>query len=105
MSEPRVVLVTGSTDGIGRAAARELAARGMRVIVHGRSRVKVDQALEALRADLPGAALDGVAFDIGTIAGVARGLSQLAELAIPLHVLVNNAGVFATERTVTEDGV
>ena len=105
MSEPRVVLVTGSTDGIGRAAARELASRGMRVIVHGRSRAKVDQALEALRAELPGAALDGVAFDVGTLAGVRRGVAQLAELTPKLHVLVNNAGVFATERALTADGV
>ena len=37
----RVVLITGSTDGIGRAAARQLAAAGAHVIVHGRSKPKV----------------------------------------------------------------
>ena len=51
----RVVLVTGSTDGIGRQVARTLAAAGMHVIVHGRSKPKVEAALTALREELPGA--------------------------------------------------
>jgi NAD(P)-dependent dehydrogenase (short-subunit alcohol dehydrogenase family) len=101
----RVVLITGSTDGIGRAAARVLAAAGMHVIVHGRSKVKVDAALATLRDELPGASgmIEGVAFDLSTLAGVRRGAAAVLELAPELHVLVNNAGVFATERVVTAD--
>jgi NAD(P)-dependent dehydrogenase (short-subunit alcohol dehydrogenase family) len=101
----RVVLVTGSTDGIGRQAARQLAAGGMTVIVHGRSKTKVDLALTQLRDELPGATFEGVAFDLGTLAGVRRGAAAILALAPELHVLVNNAGVFATERVVNEDGV
>lgn len=101
----RVVLVTGSTDGIGRQTARQLAAAGMKVIVHGRSKTKVDVALAALRDELPGAQLDGVSFDVGTLAGVRRGAEQVLELAPKLHVLVNNAGIFATERVLTSDGL
>jgi NAD(P)-dependent dehydrogenase (short-subunit alcohol dehydrogenase family) len=101
----RVALVTGSTDGIGRQTARQLAARGLRVIVHGRSKTKVDKALAELREELPGAELDGVAFDVGTLAGVRRGVEALLALAPQLHVLVNNAGIFASERVLTEDGV
>ena len=104
MSE-RVVLVTGSTDGIGRQTARQLAANGMKVIVHGRSKPKVDAALAALRDELPGANLDGVAFDIGTIAGVRRGAEAELKLADKLHVLVNNAGIFSSERVLNGDGV
>ena len=101
----RVVLVTGSTDGIGRQAARQLAARGLKVIVHGRSKTKVDAALADLRGELPGAELSGVSFDLGTVAGVRRGAQAVLEAAPELHVLVNNAGIFATERVVNEDGV
>jgi NAD(P)-dependent dehydrogenase (short-subunit alcohol dehydrogenase family) len=99
----RVVLVTGSTDGIGRQVARQLAAAGARVIVHGRSKAKVDATLEALRGELPGASLDGVAFDLGRLAEVRRGFEQLAKLGVT--VLVNNAGVFSDERVVTSDGI
>src|SRR5580693_7545190 len=101
----RVVLVTGSTDGIGRQVIRELAARGVRTIVHGRSKAKVDKTLEQLRAELPGAELDGVAFDIGRLAEVRRGAAAILERVPELHVLVNNAGIFANERVVTEDGL
>jgi len=101
----RVVLVTGSTDGIGRALARQLAAGGMRVIVHGRSKTKVDLALGQLRAELPGATLDGVAFDLGTLAGVHRGVEAITKLAPQLHVIVHNAGIFANERVLNGDGI
>jgi NAD(P)-dependent dehydrogenase (short-subunit alcohol dehydrogenase family) len=105
MAEQRVALVTGSTDGIGRHTARQLAAAGMKVIVHGRNKPKVDATLAALRDELPGAELDGVSFDVGTIAGVRRGAQLVLEAAPKLHVLVNNAGIFANERLLTSDGV
>jgi len=99
----RVALITGSTDGIGRQAARNLAAAGMTVIVHGRSKPKVDATLAALRDELPGAQLEGVAFDLGSLAQVRKGAEAVLAVAPELHVLVNNAGIFATERTVTAD--
>ncbi len=101
----RVALVTGSTDGIGRETARQLAAKGLKVIVHGRSKPKVDATLTWLRGELPGAELDGVSFDLGQLADVRRGADQILALAPKLHVLINNAGIFANERVVTGDGI
>ena len=46
--EDTVVLVTGATDGLGRAVARELFARGARVLVHGRDRTKLYPAAREL---------------------------------------------------------
>jgi NAD(P)-dependent dehydrogenase (short-subunit alcohol dehydrogenase family) len=105
MTERRVALVTGSTDGIGRATARALASGGMKVILHGRAKSKVDAALAGLAAELPGAELEGVAFDLGSQAAVRRGAAQILARVPALHVLINNAGIFADERTLTEDGV
>jgi NAD(P)-dependent dehydrogenase (short-subunit alcohol dehydrogenase family) len=104
MSE-RVVLVTGSTDGIGRQTARQLAANGHKVIVHGRSKTKVDATVASLKEELPGGVFEGVAFDMGTLAGVRRGAGQVLELAPKLHVLVNNAGIFASERVENSEGL
>jgi NAD(P)-dependent dehydrogenase (short-subunit alcohol dehydrogenase family) len=105
MSERRVVLVTGSTDGIGRATARALAAAGAKVILHGRSKPKVDAAIARLSEELPGAELEGVSFDLGSLAGVRKGAEQILARVPELHVLVNNAGIFADERALTPEGV
>jgi NAD(P)-dependent dehydrogenase (short-subunit alcohol dehydrogenase family) len=101
----RVVLVTGSTDGIGRATARALAAAGAKVILHGRSKAKVDAAIAQLQAELPGAQLEGVSFDLASQTAVRKGAAHVLERLPELHVLVNNAGIFASERTLTDDGV
>ncbi len=100
----RAVLITGSTDGIGRATARALAAAGMKVIVHGRTKPKVDATLAQLSGELPGAELEGVSFDLGSQTGVRRGVEQILERVPALHVLINNAGIFAAERTLNDDG-
>ena len=104
MSE-RVVLVTGATDGIGRATARALAAAGLNVMVHGRSQPKVDAALGELRAELPGAKLDGVSFDLGQPAQIRNAVGELLARTPVLHALVNNAGIFASEHVATGEGV
>jgi NAD(P)-dependent dehydrogenase (short-subunit alcohol dehydrogenase family) len=102
MTDRRVVLVTGSTDGIGRATARALAAAGMKVLLHGRSKPKVDAVLGQLTAELPGAEIEGISFDLGSLAAVRKGADQILERVPALHVLINNAGIFASERVITD---
>jgi NAD(P)-dependent dehydrogenase (short-subunit alcohol dehydrogenase family) len=105
----RVTVVTGSTDGMGKQTALELLRAGQHVVIHGRNRPKVDATLAALREQVPGAEaegrLDGVSFDLGSLASVRRGAAELVEKVPEVDVLVNNAGLFAQERGVTDDGV
>jgi NAD(P)-dependent dehydrogenase (short-subunit alcohol dehydrogenase family) len=109
MSGRRITLVTGSTDGIGRQTAAELLRLGEHVIVHGRSKPRLEATLAALRQEAPAAVaeerLDGVSFDLGSLASVRRGAAELAQRYDALHVLVNNAGIFAPERAITGDGL
>lgn len=105
MPSVRTVLITGSTDGIGKQTALELARAGNRVVVHGRTRPKVDAAVTWLRGEVPGAEVEGVSFDLGALASVRRGAAELAEKIDELTVLINNAGIFANERIVTDDGL
>lgn len=87
----RRALVTGSTAGIGYAIARGLAAEGARVTISGRTQASVDAALARLRADLPHAAVDGVAADCATAAGAGAVFARVAEA----DILVNNLGIYA----------
>ena len=89
------ILVTGSTDGLGRDLARALARRGDDVVVHGRDRDKVD----AIAGEI-GAAGRLVA-DLSSLAEVRR----LAAAATAVDVLVNNAGVIVPERRLSADGI
>lgn len=83
-------LVTGSTKGIGRAIARELAANGAEVVINGRKAADVERAIAGLRAALPNGRLAAAPGDAATAAGVASIITAAGEV----DILVNNVGVF-----------
>ncbi|HMK15851.1 MAG TPA: SDR family NAD(P)-dependent oxidoreductase, partial [Methanomicrobiales archaeon] len=84
------ILVTGSTDGIGRATALALAGLGHRVLVHGRDPAKGRLALAAVRK-AGSSGPDLFTADISTIAGI-RGLAaEVGDRYDRLDVLINNA--------------
>lgn len=86
----KTALVTGSTQGIGFAIARGLAAEGAAVIVNGRSEDRVSDAVARIRADLPQAEVGGMHADLGSRDGV----DQLTAHARRCDILVNNVGLF-----------
>jgi NAD(P)-dependent dehydrogenase (short-subunit alcohol dehydrogenase family) len=88
------ILVTGSTDGLGRRVAAEPIGRGAHVIVHGRDPAKVDEAVRETGA------AEGCVADLADLAQVRR----LAGEAGELDTLVNNAGVIESERRESADG-
>jgi NAD(P)-dependent dehydrogenase (short-subunit alcohol dehydrogenase family) len=86
----KTALVTGSTNGIGLAIARGLAAAGAVTIVNGRSPDKVERAAADLRRAHPSAQVRGVAADVGTAAGC----EALVRAVPAVDILINNAGIF-----------
>jgi NAD(P)-dependent dehydrogenase (short-subunit alcohol dehydrogenase family) len=89
--ELSTVVITGGTDGLGRAIALLLAAEGYRVFAGGRNaerRASLDA--EARRRNLP---LETIEMDVCDDASVARALDDIRSKAGPLDILVNNAGI------------
>jgi NAD(P)-dependent dehydrogenase (short-subunit alcohol dehydrogenase family) len=92
--DEQTILVTGSTDGLGRRVAEELVERGAKVIVHGRDPDKVERVSAAIRAEL------GLVADLAKLDDVRRLADQVDEL----DTLVNNAGIIVPERRDSADG-
>lgn len=99
MTTPRTALVTGATEGIGRALSFALGRAGYRVGVCARSEPNVDQLLRDLTAQ--GIHAAGRACDVSNETMVRALVSHVTEALGPVHTLVNNAGVL-TARPVME---
>jgi NAD(P)-dependent dehydrogenase (short-subunit alcohol dehydrogenase family) len=94
----KTVLVTGATDGIGKETARVFLERGFRVFVHGRSMEKAQRTCDALGGG------EAVAGDLSRMAEVRALAEAVGAKTSKLDALVNNAGVFVHERSITDDG-
>eukprot|EP00877_Chromochloris_zofingiensis_P011833 jgi/Chrzof1/6903/Cz02g02220.t1 len=106
-------IVTGSTSGIGKATAAALARRGAHVVLACRSQSKGERLIEDLKADskaagLPAPNLEIGVLDLSSLDSVKRFVASWDKKQRPLHILINNAGVFqlgAHDRKVTDDGL
>jgi NAD(P)-dependent dehydrogenase (short-subunit alcohol dehydrogenase family) len=87
----KVVLVTGSGQGIGRAAAEQFVAEGAKVCALDCEAARVDEAVRALTA--AGGAVEGIAADVSRRPDVRRAVQRCVERFGGLDVLVANAGI------------
>ena len=87
----KTVLVTGSTDGVGRLVARRLGEAGARVLVHGRD---ADRGVQVV-ADIEkaGGSATFFAADLGSLAEVRRLAAAVQDETDRLDILINNAGI------------
>ncbi|WP_067721154.1 SDR family NAD(P)-dependent oxidoreductase [Nocardia yamanashiensis] len=85
------VLITGATDGLGRALADRLAADGATLVLHGRDHEKLSDTADSVRAR--GARVHAVVADLADLDQVRRLATQVADRTDRLDVLVNNAGI------------
>ncbi len=96
----KTVLVTGATGGLGKAAARSLAALGAQTIIVGRDREK----LAGAQREIPGDVI-GYQADLSLLSEVRRIADLILSREERLDVLVNNVGVLLPTRQVTEEGL
>ena len=101
----RTILVTGTTvGGLGHHTALELARRGARVVITGRSPERLAETERAIRDEAPAAVLEAVELDLADLSSVRRAAAEVSGLG-PIDALVNNAGVMGTPYRRTVDGL
>lgn len=96
--KPKTIVLTGASDGIGAAAARQLAADGHRLVLVGRSPDKLAGVAKETGSQ-------SIVADFSSLAQVRHAADEILRLCPAIDVLANNAGLISGgERTVTEDG-
>lgn len=102
--DSKTVLVTGSTDGVGRLVALRLA--DPRVLIHGRDRQRGDQVVEQIRNSGHSAVF--LPADFSSLSEVRRQAAAVRQENDRLDILINNAGIgsggSASKREVSQDG-
>jgi NAD(P)-dependent dehydrogenase (short-subunit alcohol dehydrogenase family) len=100
----RIVLITGSTDGIGKETARQLAQKGAVVLLHGRNATRGRQVRDELIRATGNEQIDYFNADFSALDEVRALAGEIRKRYRKLHVLINNAGIFESKRRLSKDG-
>jgi len=99
------ILITGSTDGIGKLAAEKLAKAGHVVYLHGRNEQKLNKVTAELRHITGNESISGYVADFSNLSAVRKMSEQITQDLSSLDVLINNAGVFLAPNPTNENGI
>jgi NAD(P)-dependent dehydrogenase (short-subunit alcohol dehydrogenase family) len=103
--EGKICLVTGSTSGIGKVTARELAKQGATVVLVSRTRAKGEATQTEITQATGNPHVELLVADLSLLADVRRLASEFQHTNSHLHLLVNNAGCAYPTRTLTSEGL
>ncbi|KAF9132460.1 hypothetical protein BGW39_000097 [Mortierella sp. 14UC] len=108
----KVAIVTGANSGLGYATTVALAAHGARVFLACRSEKRAREAIDKAKAEIktrfPHASapqLDFLELDQGDLNKTRHSAQEFLKLGLPLHILVNNSGIYGGPLGLTADGI
>ncbi len=100
----KTILITGSTDGIGKLAATKLAKDGHEVYLHGRNATKLTKVIEEIKSLSGNESVNGFLADFSDLNAVKNMATQVNQELPKLDVLINNAGVWNSKNSHNNDG-
>ena len=100
----KTILITGTTDGIGKQTALDLAKTGATILLHGRNPARGERVLREIRNATGNGRIEIFIADLASLKQVRNLAEQVHQKHDSLDVLINNAGVYETTRKITQDG-
>ncbi|XP_030540331.1 short-chain dehydrogenase TIC 32 B, chloroplastic isoform X2 [Rhodamnia argentea] len=98
-------IITGATSGIGAETARVLAKRGARLVLPARSLKAAEDAKARIASECPGSEIVVMALDLSSLTSIRNFVAEFESLDLPLNLLINNAGKYAHNHAISEDGI
>lgn len=99
------ILITGSSDGIGKLAAIRFAKEGHSLYLHGRDQKKLTSVIEEVKAESGNDRVDGFIADFSNLDEVREMANQIKKQLSHIDILINNAGVFKSSENYNKDGL
>lgn len=101
----KTILITGSTDGIGKLAAEKLAHVGHEIYLHGRNEEKLTKLIAEMKVKTGNGQIDGFVADFSSLESVKQMSDEVLSKLTKLDVLINNAGVYKSAKATNDDGL
>jgi NAD(P)-dependent dehydrogenase (short-subunit alcohol dehydrogenase family) len=101
----KTCLITGATNGIGRVTAVALAGMGAELFLTYRDKARADETVAEIRQKTDNDKIHLLKVDLGSQSQVRVAAAEFLATGKPLHILINNAGLGNTSRTLTADGI
>ncbi len=101
----KTVLITGSTDGIGKQTAFDLAALGYDILIHGRDITKCKNVTQEITAKHPKVQVNYFVADLSVLKDIEQMSDEIHKKYTSLNVLINNAGLVENTRKVDKNGI
>ncbi|XP_057809287.1 short-chain dehydrogenase TIC 32, chloroplastic-like [Salvia miltiorrhiza] len=98
-------IVTGATSGIGKETARVLAKGGVRVVIPAMDLREGEGVKESIQKESPEAEIIILELNLSSFASIKRFCSHFLSLGLPLHILINNAGIMSRQLEFSEDQI
>ncbi|MEJ1221840.1 SDR family NAD(P)-dependent oxidoreductase [Sediminicola sp. 1XM1-17] len=101
----KIILITGSTDGIGKLTAMKLAGNGHTVYVHGRNKAKLEAVISEIKEASNNQNVKGFLADFSDLDAVSKMAEQVKNEVPAIDVMINNAGVYNSKTPKNKDGL
>tara|TARA_B100001778_G_scaffold293758_1_gene265061 strand:+ start:116 stop:913 length:798 start_codon:yes stop_codon:yes gene_type:complete len=99
----KTILITGSTDGVGKLTAMKLAQNGHQILLHGRNPEKLENTLSAVKEKTSNENIHGFVSDLSDFGSIEKMIDEISNEWMSIDVLINNAGVFKSSTLQNKD--